>query len=97
LTIRFDNAGEMTHNIVLVRTEEDIPIVGEAAFQAAFTNNWIPTAEDHVRRIIAHTELAGPGEVVEMTFTAPGPGEYPFICTYASHWTMMQGRLLVGE
>jgi plastocyanin len=97
LTIRYENVGEMIHNVVLVRSEEDIPIVGEAAFQAAFTNKWIPTAEEHVRRIIAHTELAGPGEVVEMTFTVPGPGEYPFICTYASHWTMMQGRLIVTE
>ncbi|MBA2602828.1 MAG: hypothetical protein H0U94_04515 [Acidobacteria bacterium] len=95
LTIRFENVAEMTHNIVVVRSEQDVPIVGEAAFQAAFTNNWIPTAADHAARIIAYTPLAGAGETVEVTLTVPPPGEYPFICTYASHWTTMKGRLIV--
>lgn len=97
LTIRYDNVGEMTHNIVLVQSDEDVPIVGEAAFQAAFTNEWIPTGEEHRKRIIAHTPLAGPKQVVEVTFTVPPTGEYPFICTYASHWTVMRGRLVVSE
>jgi glucose/arabinose dehydrogenase/plastocyanin len=97
LTIRYDNASDMIHNLVLVRSEADIPIIGEASFQAAFTNQWIPTGEDHAQRMIAHTELAGPNEVVEVTFTVPPPGEYPFICTYAAHWTLMQGRLIVTE
>ena len=95
LTIRYENVGDMTHNIVVVRAAEDIPIIGEAAFQAAFTNQWIPTREDHARRMIAHTRLAGPKEAVEVTFTVPPPGAYPFICTYASHWTTMRGRLIV--
>ena len=96
LTIRYENVGEMTHNIVVVKSEQDVPIIGEAAFQAAFTNNWIPTGADHATRMIAHTPLAGPKETVEVTFTVPPPGEYPFICTYASHWTVMRGRLSVG-
>lgn len=96
LTIRYDNVGEMIHNIiVVVRSAEDIPIVGDAAFQAAFTNEWIPTAEEHRKRIVAHSLLAGPRQVAEVTFTVPPPGEYPFICTYASHWTVMRGRLVV--
>jgi azurin len=97
LTIRYDNASDMIHNLVVVRSEEDVPIIGEAAFQAAFTNQWIPTGEEHARRMIAYTELAGPGEVVDVTFTVPPAGEYPFICTYASHWTLMRGRLIVNE
>ena len=96
LTIRYENAGEMTHNIVVVRFDQDVPLIGEAAFQAAFTNNWIPTGADHAARMIAYTPLAGPKETVEVTFTVPPPGEYPFICTYASHWTTMRGRLSVG-
>jgi plastocyanin len=95
VTIRYENVGEMTHNIVVVRTEADIPIIGEAAFQAAFTNNWIPVGEQYTARMVAHTPLAGPKETVEVTFTVPPPGEYPFICTYASHWTVMRGRLIV--
>lgn len=96
LTIRYENTGEMTHNIVVVRSEQDVPVIGEAAFQAAFTNNWTPPGADHAARMIAYTPLAGPKETVEVTFTVPSPGEYPFICTYASHWTTMRGRLSVG-
>ena len=96
LTIRYENTGEMTHNVVVVKSERDVPLIGEAAFQAAFTNSWIPTGADHTARMIAYTPLAGPKETVEVTFTVPPPGEYPFICTYASHWTTMRGRLSVG-
>ena len=95
LTIRYENAGEMTHNIVVVRSEPDVPVIGEAAFQAAFTNNWIPKGAEYEPRMIAYTPLAGPKETVEVTFTVPLPGEYPFICTYASHWTTMRGQLSV--
>jgi plastocyanin len=96
LTIRYENTGEMTHNVVVVKSEPDVPLVGEAAFQAAFTNSWIPAGAEHAARMIAYTPLAGPKETVEVTFTVPPPGEYPFICTYASHWTTMRGRLSVG-
>ena len=95
LTIRYENVGEMTHNIVVVKSDQDVPIIGEAAFQAAFTNNWIPAGSEYAARMIAYTPLAGPKETVEVTFTVPPPGEYPFICTYASHWTVMRGRLSV--
>jgi glucose/arabinose dehydrogenase/plastocyanin len=96
LTIRYENVGDMTHNLVLVKSDADVPVIGEAAFQAAFTNQWIPTAPEHTSRIVAHTPLAGSKETVEVTFTVPPPGEYPFICTYASHWTVMRGRLIVN-
>lgn len=97
LTIRYHNVGDIRHNLILVKTEEDIPIIGEAAVQAAYTNQWIPVGEEYEERMIAHTDLADPSDVVEVTFTVPSPGEYPFICTYASHWTTMQGRLIVTD
>lgn len=97
LTIRYDNAGDMIHNLIFVKAEEDIPVIGEASLQAAYTNEWIPVGEEYVERMIAYSELAYPGQVVEVTFTVPPPGEYPFICTYAMHWTTMRGRLIVME
>lgn len=96
LTIRYENLGEMTHNIVVVKSEQDIPVIGEAAFQAAFTTNWIPTGPEFAARMLAYTPLAAAKETVEVTFTVPPPGEYPFICTFASHWTLMRGRLSVS-
>lgn len=94
ITIRFTNAGDMAHNIVLLKGEDDIDVVGNASFQA-HANDWIP--EDETDRIIAHTKVAGPGEVVEMTFVVPPSGTYPYICTYSGHWTAMRGRLISAE
>ena len=95
LTIRYVNASEtMPHNIVLVKTEEDIRPVGIAALKAHNTG-YIPETE--MDRIIAYSELAQPGDVIELTLTIPPPGIYPYICTYSGHFTMMQGRLISVE
>ncbi|MEX2401595.1 MAG: plastocyanin/azurin family copper-binding protein [Rhodothermales bacterium] len=95
LTIRYDNAGsEMTHNFVLVRSEEDITVVGNAALNA-HRNDYIP--EDETDRIIIHSRLLYPGESDTFSFVVPPPGTYPYICTYSGHFTMMQGRLVSTE
>lgn len=93
LTIRYENRGEMPHNIVLVNERADINPVGVAALQAR-DNDYIPQGEDLQQRIIANTILAKPGETVFLTFTVPPPGTYPYICTYPGHFTMMQGDLI---
>jgi azurin len=95
LTIQYDNSeSDMAHNIVLVRTEEDIMPVGIAAMQA-YRNDYIP--EDEMDRIIAYSKLAHPGDIIEFSFVVPSPGTYPYICTYSGHFTMMQGRLISEE
>lgn len=92
LTIRYINDSDgLPHNVVLVRGEEDIRPVGIAALRAHATE-YIPASESE--RIIAYSELAQSGEVVEFTFEVPPPGVYPYICTYSGHFTMMQGRLI---
>jgi azurin len=47
--------------------------------------------------VIASTELAGPGETVEVSFKAPtAAGSYPFMCTFPGHFTAgMKGNLVV--
>lgn len=94
LLIRYTNKSDMNHNIVLVKDEADIRPVGIAALQAV-SSDWIPEKEMH--RIIAYTELAHPGETVELSFKVPPPGTYPYICTYSAHFTQMQGRLISTE
>ena len=47
-------------------------------------------------RVIAKSTMAGAGESAEVTFTAPGPGSYPFVCTFPGHVVSgMQGTLVV--
>lgn len=93
LTIQYVNSGDLPHNVVVVKQRSDINPVGVAALQASQTG-YIPQDEANQQRIIAHTELAKPGETVYLTFTVPPPGTYPYICTYAGHFTMMQGDLI---
>jgi azurin len=47
------------------------------------------------KNMLVHTPLAKPGETVEVTFTAPDPGSYPYICTVPGHYMMMKGVLTV--
>ena len=93
LTIRYENRGEMPHNIVLLNERADINPVGVAALQAR-DSDYIPQDEANQQKIIAYTALVKPGETGFVTFTVPPPGTYPYICTYAGHFTMMQGDLI---
>ena len=56
---------------------------------------YIPAAKK--ASILANTKLAGGGETVEVTFTAPTePGEYTYICSFPGHVSGgMKGTLTV--
>jgi azurin len=45
--------------------------------------------------VLAYTPLAPPGGTSEVTFTAPAPGTYPYICTVPGHYLMMKGVMTV--
>lgn len=93
----FENVAEspsMVHNVVILNTTDDevVERVGMAGQSAGQSAGYIPDDD----AIIAHTDLAQPGETVEVTFTAPeDPGEYTYVCTYPGHWAIMQGTLVV--
>jgi plastocyanin len=92
IVIRYKNASDMAHNMVIVKNESDINPVGIAALSAQ-QDQWIPKSEQE--RILAASNLAYPGDTVILEFTAPAPGVYPYICTFSGHFTMMQGRITV--
>ena len=84
----------MIHNVVLTTTSDDATAqeVGQAGSSAGKTAAYVP---DH-DAVLAATDLAEPGETVEVTFTAPDdPGEYTYLCTYPGHWATMQGTMRV--
>jgi plastocyanin len=47
--------------------------------------------------ILADVGLVGPGERLEVTFTAPKvAGTYPYVCSFAGHYAAgMNGTLIV--
>lgn len=93
ITIRYDNASDMPHNIVFVNSRQDIQPVGVAGIQARETD-YVPQDEANQERIFGSTALAKPGYTEHVTITVPEPGTYPYICTYPGHFTMMQGDLI---
>lgn len=80
----------MGHNWVLLKSGT---VVKDFAMEAmkAKDNEYIPEGND----IIAHTDLVGGGEETTVEFTAPGKGEYDFICSFPGHYALMKGKFIV--
>lgn len=80
--------GTLGHNWVLLRLGK------EASFAASVLDKpgYFADGPD----VLAHTELITPGKSAEVTFTAPSEtGNYPYICSFPGHYTMMKGVLVV--
>jgi azurin len=90
----FKNNATMTtlpHNWVLVKpgTEASVAAAGlKLGEQAGYF-------DVRVKDALVHTPMAKPGESTEVTFTAPEPGTYPYICTVPGHYMLMKGVLTV--
>jgi len=95
----FENTADspaMIHNVVMLTTSDDAVVkeVGPAGASAGASTDYVP---DH-EAVLAATEVAKPGETVEVTFTAPKePGAYTYVCTYPGHWATMQGTMRVAN
>ncbi len=79
------------HNWVLVLpgTEQAVEKAGTAAGETA---GWLARPD---RDVLAATPLCSPAGEAVIEFTAPGPGDYPFICTTPGHAAEMHGTLHV--
>jgi len=84
----------MAHNFLLLKAGTNVKAFTDAAANARETD-YIPPAFKSA--IIAQTAMAGPGETMEVTFTAPTkPGTYVFLCSFAGHWAAgMTGDFIV--
>ena len=81
----------MVHNIVFVK-KNSLEKVANRAITAGKEQAFVPD----LPAVFSGSELAEPGETVEMFFTAPfQSGKYAFVCTYPGHWQEMNGRLIV--
>ncbi|HET6528444.1 MAG TPA: plastocyanin/azurin family copper-binding protein [Balneolaceae bacterium] len=87
-------ANAMSHNWILLALGADAEAFASAAMMAR-TSGYIPT--DLADQIIAHTELAGGGKTVEVTFTVPKKtGQYDYLCSFPAHFMSgMKGKLIV--
>jgi azurin len=84
----------MGHNVVILKAGTAVPAFATKCAPAKDTA-YIPQDEESKKEVIAHTKMLGGGESDEITFTAPAPGEYPFICSFPGHFAIMQGVMTV--
>lgn len=83
--------GVMKHNWVLVRPGTEAKVAADG-LNAGEKADYLSLPSDDV---LASTKLAGAGQTVDVTFTAPAPGTYPYICTMPGHYVVMKGALTV--
>ncbi len=84
------SSAAMIHNAVIIEAGKQEAVI-EKSLAAGPDNNYVGDSEF----IIAATEMANPGETVEVKFTAPSEaGTYQYICTYPGH-AAMKGILMV--
>jgi azurin len=49
-----------------------------------------------IPQVLFHTRLVNPQETVKLEFVAPDkPGDYPYVCTFPGHWSIMNGVMKV--
>jgi azurin len=84
----------MAHNFVLLKPDTNIELLLKDGAPHR-GSDFIPPSM--AGAVIARTGFAGPGEVVQVTFTVPlKPGRYPYICTFSGHYQGgMKGVLIV--
>jgi azurin len=81
----------LPHNWVLVKTGTEASVAA-AGLKLGDQAGYIDMRD---KDMLAHTPLSKPGENTEVTFTAPEPGTYPYICTVPGHYMLMKGVLTV--
>ncbi|MCH2109135.1 MAG: azurin [Polyangiaceae bacterium] len=80
----------MGHNFVLLKPGVDMKQFATDAMTAGATD-YIPRVDD----VIASTRVVGGGRRASVTFDAPAPGTYDFLCSFPGHYSMMQGKFIV--
>jgi len=85
---------EMAHNFVILKPDANLVAFNLLSAQAK-ADDYVPP--EQMDAIIAHTNgLAGPGQTVVAEFTAPTPGQYPFLCNFPGHYAAgMHGIMTV--
>lgn len=81
------------HNWALVKPGTEAKVAANG-LKAGVDGNYV---DPYDQDMMFFTPLAQPGKTTEVTFTAPAPGKYPYICTFPGHYMMMKGVLTVTQ
>jgi azurin len=86
----------LQHKYVLGNVDS-LPQIGQASDRLAssptgLAQQYVPD----IPQVLFSTKLLEPSQTVTFQFRAPATvGRYPYVCTFPSHWQMMNGILNV--
>ena len=86
------SAQSMGHNWVLLSLGTDKAAFAMAAMSAK-EQGYIP--QSMKENVLTATKIIGGGESTKITFDAPSPGYYEFICSFPGHYGLMNGSFVV--
>jgi azurin len=100
LTVRLKNVGTMPkiamgHNFVLLKAGADATTFANESALAGPAANYVAAARK--ADVLAATNLTGPKETAEVTFTVPKQaGSHTYLCSFPGHFAAgMRGTLVV--
>ncbi len=82
----------LLHNWALVKGGASPDGVANDGIAAGEANGYLKPNDD---RVLANTKLGKGGETVSVTFDAPPPGTYDYLCTFPGHGVLMKGKLTI--
>lgn len=94
--IVFENPDFMQHNLIITQPGA-LETVGKAADKLASNPKgaemqYVPD----IPEVLFSTKLVNPQQTVKLNFIAPEKeGDYPFVCTFPGHWSLMNGTMKV--
>lgn len=86
-----DSKDEVGHNWVLVKPGQEGEVITSSK-AAGDDKDWINVDDP---AILAHTRLIEGGQSNTITFTAPPPGTYTYLCTFPGHYAAGEKGTLV--
>jgi azurin len=94
--IAFENPDAMQHNMVITKPGmlEKVGRAGDAMMKdpKGADKNYVPA----IAEVLFSTPLVNPGQNYTLKFKAPtSAGDYPFVCTFPGHWSIMNGVMKV--
>lgn len=98
--IIFENVGKlpvttMGHDLVILTLGTDYKSFANDVQAAEKTEGGGHIPDPLLTKVIAHTNILGPGEKQKIEFVAPAVGTYDYLCTFPGHFVFMHGEMIV--
>lgn len=93
VTVHFKNSDFPPHNLLFVKPGAADEVASQAIALGAegFAKQFRPDSD----KILWGSPMLDHGEEATINFTAPEPGDYPYLCTFPGHHILMRGVMHV--